>query len=72
MPEKPPSKLDLRRRDMPKQDALLRSQNFFEVALGYTADLAVEEALRCLQCKKPLCVANCPVQINIPDRKSVV
>jgi NADPH-dependent glutamate synthase beta subunit-like oxidoreductase len=37
------------------------------VALGYTADLAMEEARRCLQCKRPFCVTNCPVQINIPS-----
>lgn len=66
MTEKPAPKIDLRRREMPKQEAEARSQNFSEVALGYTPELAVQEARRCLQCKKPLCVANCPVQINIP------
>lgn len=62
-----PRKLDLNRREMPKQDALVRSRNFTEVALGYTAETAIEEARRCLQCKKPLCVDNCPVNINIPE-----
>jgi glutamate synthase (NADPH/NADH) small chain len=59
-------KLDLTRRDMPKQSAEVRRQNFEEVALGYSAKLAREEARRCLQCKKPHCVEKCPVEINIP------
>ena len=52
---------------MPKQAPEIRSHNFDEVALGYTPELAVEEARRCLQCKKPLCVPTCPVQVNIPE-----
>lgn len=69
MPEndKPKPKIDLNRREMPKQEHHVRSHNFFEVALGYTAELAMEEARRCLQCKKPFCVADCPVQIKIPE-----
>lgn len=67
MPENTPKKLDLNRREMPKQEPEVRSHNFTEVALGYTPELAIEEARRCLQCKKPFCVANCPVQINIPS-----
>ncbi len=59
-------KLDLKRRDMPKQKPIVRRQNFFEVALGYSPELAMEEALRCLQCKKPMCVPKCPVEIDIP------
>lgn len=66
MPETTPKKLDLIRREMPKQTPEIRSQNFSEVALGYTPQLAMEEARRCLQCKKSFCVANCPVQIDIP------
>ncbi len=65
--EKPKPKIDLNRREMPKQEHHIRSHNFFEVALGYTAELAMEEARRCLQCKKPFCVADCPVQIKIPE-----
>ncbi len=60
-------KIDLLRREIPKQEAELRRHNFTEVALGYTPQLAVEEAQRCLQCKKPRCVVNCPVQIEIPN-----
>lgn len=67
MPENIRKKIDLRRREMPKQEPDVRCHNFLEVALGYTSELAIEEAQRCLQCKKPLCVANCPVQINIPS-----
>ncbi len=67
MPQAAPKKIDLDRREMPKQDPEVRRQNFSEVALGYTADLAMEEARRCLQCKKRFCVENCPVQIGIPD-----
>ena len=59
-------KLDLRRRSMPKQMPEVRRHNFNEVALGYTAKAAVEEAKRCIQCPKPRCVGNCPVEINIP------
>jgi glutamate synthase (NADPH/NADH) small chain len=65
--EKTPKKLDLNRREMPKQEPEVRSCNFNEVALGYTETMAIEEAKRCLQCKKPFCVANCPVNIDIPD-----
>ena len=51
---------------MPKQDHRARTYNFNEVALGYTKEMAQEEALRCLQCKKAFCVAGCPVEIDIP------
>jgi glutamate synthase (NADPH/NADH) small chain len=59
-------KIDYKRRPMPKQEPFERIKNFDEVALGYTEKLAVEEASRCLACKKPLCVAGCPVAIDIP------
>lgn len=52
---------------MPEQDPEVRSRNFQEVALGYTPEMAVEEAGRCLQCKKPLCVEGCPVNVHIPE-----
>lgn len=60
------SKIDLNRRDMPKQSPEMRRNNFNEVALGYTVDMALGEASRCLQCKKPRCVSGCPVEIDIP------
>jgi len=64
-PEKQ-SKIDLNRHDMPKQSPEMRRHNFNEVALGYTEELALAEAGRCLQCKKPRCVTGCPVEIDIP------
>lgn len=52
---------------MPEQDPNVRNHNFQEVALGYTDEMAMEEAQRCLQCKKPLCVSGCPVNVRIPE-----
>ena len=52
---------------MPEQEPNVRNKNFKEVALGYTAEMAIEEAKRCLHCKKPMCVDGCPVNIHIPD-----
>ncbi len=49
-----------------EQDPKVRATNFDEVCLGYTEEEAIKEAKRCLQCKKPACVGNCPVSINIP------
>ena len=60
------SKVDLVRRPMPKQEPAERVRNFDEVALGYTVELAREEAARCLTCKKPGCVDGCPVAVDIP------
>ena len=65
-PKKKKKTLDLVRREMPKQSPEVRSHNFNEVALGYAAQTAIEEATRCIQCPKPKCVSNCPVEINIP------
>jgi glutamate synthase (NADPH/NADH) small chain len=59
-------KIDCSRRQMPKQEPFERIKNFDEVALGYTEQLAAEEASRCLGCKKPLCMDGCPVAIDIP------
>ena len=52
---------------MPEQDPKVRARNFKEVALGYTAEMAIEEAGRCLKCKKPACVGGCPVNVRIPE-----
>ena len=52
--------------EMPSQEPKVRARNFDEVALGYTSQMAVEEADRCLNCKTPLCVKGCPVGIDIP------
>lgn len=51
---------------IPEQDPNVRNKNFEEVALGYTAEMAMEEATRCLQCPKPRCVEGCPVNVPIP------
>jgi glutamate synthase (NADPH/NADH) small chain len=51
---------------MPAQDPDVRNRNFSEVATGYTREMAVEEARRCLSCKHKPCVAGCPVAIDIP------
>ncbi len=52
---------------MPEQEPDVRNKNFNEVALGYTAEMAVEEAGRCLNCKHRPCVGGCPVNVPIPD-----
>ncbi|MDD4939726.1 MAG: NADPH-dependent glutamate synthase [Candidatus Omnitrophica bacterium] len=54
------------RKKVSQQPAKERIQNFFEVALGFTKEEALEEAKRCLECKNPLCVKGCPVEVNIP------
>ncbi len=54
------------RKPMKEQDPEKRSKNFEEVNQGYSEQDAAEEASRCLQCKKPLCVEGCPVNVNIP------
>ncbi len=67
MEDKPKSKLDLNRVDMPRQDPLVRAHNYDEVALGYSDDMAKQEAARCIQCPKRPCVAGCPVNVDIPE-----
>ena len=52
---------------MPNQAPEVRAHNFQEVALGYTAEIAVDEANRCLNCKNQPCVSGCPVNIHIPE-----
>ena len=66
-PEKATSRIE-----MPTQDPKVRARNFDEVALGYTREMAVSEALRCLQCKKKPCVEGCPVNVDIPGFISLV
>ena len=52
---------------MPVQEPEIRNGNFSEVALGYTAEVAIREAQRCLNCKTKPCIQGCPVHIEIPD-----
>ena len=52
---------------MPEQDPIVRAGNFEEVAEGYTAQMAVNEAMRCLKCRKKPCTKGCPVMVRIPE-----
>ena len=52
---------------MPEQAPDVRNKNFKEVALGYTAEMALNEAKRCLNCKTAPCMKGCPVNVHIPD-----
>ena len=52
---------------MPEQDPNVRNKNFLEVAMGYTEEMAMEEASRCLNCKNKPCVSGCPVNVRIPE-----
>lgn len=57
----------MKRIPISEQDPKVRASNFEEVCLGYTPEEAMAEASRCLNCKKPMCVTECPVTINIPE-----
>ncbi|MEG0271630.1 MAG: NADPH-dependent glutamate synthase [Hydrogenoanaerobacterium sp.] len=57
----------LKKVSMPEQAPDVRNKNFAEVAEGYTAEMAIEEAKRCLQCKNSPCVSGCPVNVHIPE-----
>ena len=59
--------MSLKKNGMPSQAADVRNKNFSEVALGYTPEMALDEAQRCLNCKNKPCVSGCPVNIDIPD-----
>jgi len=65
--EKKEKKEKIPRQAMPEQDPKKRVTNFDEVPYGYTAEIAMTEAKRCIQCKKPACVAGCPVDVKIPE-----
>ena len=62
-----PRNMSLTKVPMPAQDPNVRNKNFEEVTLGYTPEMAMEEAGRCLHCPKMPCVSGCPVNIKIPD-----
>jgi len=65
--EKKEKKGKVPRQAMPEQDPKKRIRNFNEVPYGYNAELALKEASRCIQCKKPTCIEGCPVDVAIPD-----
>lgn len=60
-------RMKIPRQPMPEQDPDVRRSNFEEVNLGFTEELAKMEALRCLQCPKPVCIAGCPVGVKIDE-----
>ena len=59
--------MSLTKNPMPSQEPKLRAKNFYEVATGYTDEIAIDEAMRCLNCKHMPCVSGCPVKIHIPE-----
>ncbi len=59
--------MTLTKTPMPEQDPKVRARNFEEVTLGYTEEMAINEAGRCLKCKNPKCVEGCPVNVRIPE-----
>ena len=59
--------MSMQKNPMPSQAPEVRNQNFKEVALGYSAETAIDEAKRCLNCKNHPCVSGCPVRIHIPE-----
>ena len=59
--------MSLQKHPMPEQQPDIRATNFKEVALGYTREIAMEEADRCLHCKNAPCVKGCPVNVDIPQ-----
>ncbi len=65
-------RMQIPRQKMPEQDPKVRGKNFNEVPFGYSEETAIREAQRCLKCKKPGCVAGCPVEIDIPGFISLI
>ena len=65
--KKPPSKIIPKKTPAREQDPRKRITNFEEVSLGYSEEMALKEAVRCLQCKKPKCIDGCPVHVPIPQ-----
>ncbi len=65
-------RMKIQRQAMPEQDSAIRRNNFSEVNLGFTEELAKMEAMRCIQCPKPTCVEGCPVGVKIKDFISLV
>jgi glutamate synthase (NADPH) small chain len=66
-PLSPKERIKVPRQSMPEQAPELRAHNFDEVNLGYSAELAQQESLRCLECAKPTCMHNCPVGVDVKE-----
>ena len=64
--------MSLTKNPMPSQDPNVRNKNFLEVAEGYSEEVAIDEAKRCLNCKNPRCMSGCPVKVHIPEFISLV
>lgn len=64
--------MNLEKIKMPEQEPNIRNSNFMEVTLGYTKEMAMEEAARCLNCKHKPCINGCPVNVKIPEFISAV
>ena len=62
-----PANMNPKKNPMPTQEAAVRAHNFQEVATGYSEEVAIDEAMRCLNCKNMPCVTGCPVNIHIPE-----
>ena len=59
--------MSMTKNPIPEQEPLVRNKNFDEVALGYTEEIAIDEAKRCLNCRHRPCVSGCPVNVRIPE-----
>lgn len=59
--------LKMNKNPMPEQEPQVRARNFKEVSEGYTPEMAINEAMRCLKCRTRPCTTGCPVQVNIPE-----
>ena len=59
--------MSMTKKPIPEQEPLVRNKNFDEVALGYTEEIAIDEAKRCLNCRQHPCVSGCPVNVRIPE-----
>ena len=59
--------MSMKKNPIPEQEPLVRNKNFEEVALGYTEEIAIDEAKRCLGCRQHPCMSGCPVHVRIPE-----
>src|SRR4030042_2554261 len=67
MPKTDKERMQIPRQEMPTRSPEARKTGFDEVAEGYTIEMAITEANRCLQCNSPQCIKGCPVMVRIPE-----